>query len=231
MKDEEILTMAKGRIHLGIKHIKKTITSMQSTARQLIRLKLVTETSGYDNMIEGLGVAVEFLSSNQGLANTVLIILCQTRDNLGQGWSTKTRSGGRALKFYATAEIWSSIIKTLTKTVKEAKRKIGVRTKLEIKKNRITGKLKFAEVDIFPSYGMDDIGSCVDYLIAEKWWKKTKKGIRCPEIRIQGTREKIIRGIEARGLEEKLKETCEKCWKEIEDACSLKRKSKYMGAS
>ncbi len=166
-----------------------------------------------------------------GKNGSILIILCQTRDDLGFGFSKKTRSGGRALKFYATCEIWSSVIQTLKKTVKGKARKIGVRAQLETKKNRITGKLKTVGVDIFPSYGMDDIGSCVDYLIEEKYWKKTAKGIRCPEVRIQGTREKIIAGIEAKGLQDKLKEACQTCWMEIEDACSLKRKNKYVDIS
>ena len=110
-----------------------------------------------------------------GKTGSILIVLCQTRDNLGSGWDTKTRSGGRALKFYATCEIWSSHFKTLKKTYKGKDRKIRMTSKLEVKKNRITGKLKTVHVDIYPSYGMDDIGSCVDYLISEGYWKKSKK--------------------------------------------------------
>ncbi len=74
MTDNEMLIKAKGRALLGVKYIKKTITSMQNTVKKLLSLNLVTETSGYDKMIEGLGVAIEYLNSDQGIADIVLNI-------------------------------------------------------------------------------------------------------------------------------------------------------------
>ena len=188
-----------------------------------------TEGSYGDGKAKKNSENIRKILARLGKQGSILIILCQTRDDLSFGYSKKTRSGGRALKFYATVEIWSSIEATITKTVKGQLRKIGISSKLETKKNRITGKLKTVSVPIYPSYGMDDIGSCVDYLIMEGYWKKSKKnkGFRCPEVRIEGPREKIIAGIEARGLEHILKETVGKCWREIESLCDLKRKNKY----
>jgi RecA/RadA recombinase len=72
-------------------------------------------------------------------SNSILIIINQTRDNLGFGFEKKTRSGGHALRFYACVEIWSSVKEKISKTVKGKKRQLGVRCKLNIKKNRITG--------------------------------------------------------------------------------------------
>jgi len=160
-------------------------------------------------------------------SGSILIIVSQTRDNLKPGFQPKTRSGGHALRFYATVEIWASIAETLKKTVKGKDRQIGVRTKLKIEKNRITGKKREIEIEIYPDYGMDDIGSCIDYLIDEKWWGKEKQSIVAEEIKFTGTRPKLIQHIEEKGLENEVRSIVGKCWKSIDDACSLNRKKKY----
>ena len=54
---------------------------------------------------EGLRKVLSSLSRT----GSILIIINQTRDNLGFGFSKKTRSGGRALRFYASVEIWVSL--------------------------------------------------------------------------------------------------------------------------
>ena len=38
-------------------------------------------------------------------------------------------------------------------------------------------------MDIYPSYGIDDIGSCIDYLVKEAWWEKKEKFNRSKGIR------------------------------------------------
>lgn len=161
---------------------------------------------------------------------SILIILCQTRDNVGSIFGGKTRSGGHALRFYATTEIWSSISQVLKKTVHGKARKIGVRVQLAVKKNRITGKLSEVEIDIYPSYGIDDTGSLVDFLVEEKWWETKKESIVAKELKITATREKLIRTIEQQGLQDEVRALAGQCWKGIDEACSLKRKKKYAAA-
>lgn len=159
---------------------------------------------------------------------SILIVISQTRDNFGYG-ASKTHAGGHALKFYATVQIWSSVKEQIVKTVKKKKRNIGTRIKVQLKKNRITGKKKEVQMDIYPSYGIDDVGSCVDYLVSENWWDKSGKIITADEFNIEDSREKIIKHIEEKELENELRSIVGKCWKEIEDACALKRKKKYKG--
>lgn len=158
---------------------------------------------------------------------SILIIVSQTRDNLGFGFEKKTRSGGRALRFYATAEIWTSIVKRLKRTVAGKDREMGVRVACEVKKNRITGKLAKVEVDIYPSYGIDDLGSCVDFLIEEGVWKVYKKTITVGALGLQGSREKILQEIEAKGLEDRVRTIAGHHWKDVQDACALKRKPRF----
>ncbi len=157
--------------------------------------------------------------------NSILIILSQTRDNIG-GYG-KTRSGGRAMKFYATTEIWVSVIEKHIKTIKGKERDIGIKTRVRIKKNRQTGKTRDVEIDIYPSYGIDDMGGCIEYLISEKYWPKNKQTIDAIGLRVKLTIPKLLEHIEDKNLENEVKAIVGKCWTEIDDLCKLKRKKKY----
>lgn len=156
---------------------------------------------------------------------SILIILSQTRADLSSG--SKTRAGGLSLRFYATCEIWSSVVEKLTPQINGKKRQVGTRTRLQVRKNRVTGGHSSVEVDIYPDYGFDDIGSCIDYLVEEKWWPISKNTIHAKELDVSGTREKLIRHVESRGLESKLRRACGNCWHNIQKACSTNRKPKY----
>lgn len=182
-----------------------------------------------------------------GLRKTksILIIIGQTRDNLGFGFETKTRSGGRALRFYANLEIWTSVVGKIKKTVREKERTVGARCLAEVKKNRVTGKVgkdRSAQIPIYYDLGIDDVGSCVDFLIAEKHWprvmkdeektekdgkKKKTKDYNASDLLFQGSRNQIISYIEEEDLEEKLRKVTAKVWKTIEDECLPNRKRRY----
>ncbi len=160
-------------------------------------------------------------------SGSILIILSQTRDNLGFGFEKKTRSGGRALRFYACLEIWSSIKRKITKTVKGKKRQLGIECLLQTKKNRITGKDRIVTVPIYHSFGFDNTGSCVDYLIDENHWKQKGNTIIASEFKFKGTRTKLIKYIEKENMEKDLISIVSDIWDEIEEACNIKRKKRY----
>lgn len=161
-------------------------------------------------------------------SGSILIIINQTRDNINAlpFQSKKTRSGGHALHFYACLEMWSSVAGRITKTVKGKKRQLGVESKIKVKKNRITGRERTVIIPIFHSFGIDDVGSCVDYLIEEGYWKKAPE-IKAKGLGIKGSRKKLIRIIENQSLEKDLHEIVGDLWNEIEDACVIKRKRRY----
>ena len=161
-------------------------------------------------------------------SGSILIIINQTRDNILAlpFQSKKTRSGGHALHFYACLEMWSSVAGRIEKTVKGKKRQLGVECKIKVKKNRITGRERTVTVPIYHSFGIDDIGSCVDYLIEEGCWKEGSE-INAKGLGIKGSRKKLIRLIEHQGLEKDLHELVGDVWNEIEDACVIKRKKRY----
>ena len=178
-----------------------------------------------------------------GLRKTrsILIIIGQTRDNLGFGFDPKTRSGGRALRFYANLEIWTSVKEKIRKLVRGRERTIGVRCLAQIRKNRVTGKIgkdRMVELPIYYDLGIDDLGSCVDFLIAEKHWPKVKqegeeakskkKIYDATDLMFTGTREKIVRYTEVEDLEPKVREITTQVWKGIEDECRPNRKRRYV---
>lgn len=158
---------------------------------------------------------------------SILIILGQSIDNLGFGFDKKTRAGGKALKYWATAELWTSVREQIKKTIRGKPMQIGTLCKIDIKKDRSTGKRRTVEIPILHGHGIDDVGNCCDYLIDWKHWEKTKGGIDATEFDFKGSLEKLIEKIESTGGEKELKLLVNKVWNEIEDECVVSRKKKY----
>jgi len=163
--------------------------------------------------------------------------ISQTRDNIGFGFTDKTRSGGKALKFYSTHELWLSVLKTFLRR----KRAIGVSTQAKLTKNKLTGKKRSVVFPIFDDYGVDDLSANVDFLLENGIWKmgtvkkanpKTKKKptgrtIKATDFGLEGTKEKIINEIELQSLEYDLQLLVGQTWNDIEEKIRLNRKPKY----
>jgi len=161
---------------------------------------------------------------------SILINICQTREDVNPAtYTTKTRAGGKALKFYAHAEMWTSVAAPIYKEVRGNKLKIGNLVKIEVKKNRLTGKEWTVEVPIYFSYGIDDLESCVDFLTKWKHWAKAEKGgkIDATELGITGNKAKIIKHIEDNNLEKTFKKIVASVWASIEEDVIPERKQRY----
>lgn len=160
-------------------------------------------------------------------SGSILIIISQTRDNLGGFFATKTRSGGHALRFYATLELWLSVKEDIKRTVKNKNRNIGIVSRIRIRKNRIQGKDRDILVPLYHSSGLDDVGGCIKWLIDEGHWQGTKTKVKAPEFKFSGTIEELVSKIQERGRESKLFNLSRKVWREIESKCQVPRKNKY----
>jgi RecA/RadA recombinase len=165
---------------------------------------------------------------------SILIIIGQTRDNVtGFGFEKKIRSGGKALRFYADLEIWTSVEGKITRTVRGVKRTVGVNCLAEVRKNRITGKIGKDRSVIFPIYydhGIDDVGACVDFLVENGHWLETKKDsglFIATELTITASRNKLIHHIEDKNLENSIRHLCGEVWGQIEDEARVERKPRY----
>jgi len=159
---------------------------------------------------------------------SLIIIISQTRDNMNamSFGSKKTRSGGKALKFYSWQEQWMYLGKKITSGVNK-KIQIGINTITKLGKNRETGKLRTITYPIYNDLGIDDVGANIAYLIEQKWIKKRKNTLVVPELDFEGTRTNFIEYIEENNLEKELQKMVGICWNEYEETLKLNRKPRY----
>lgn len=168
---------------------------------------------------EILRVTAREIKSKEAL----VIVISQTRDNLGFGFTSKTRSGGRALKFYSSHEIWLSI----KETFKKKKREIGIGANAKVSKNKLTGKRREVDIPIYYDYGVDDISANIDFLVDSGYWKKDKNTILANNLNLKGEKATIIKGIEDQMLEQEVQKMVGAQWKTIEEDLRLGRKRRY----
>ena len=174
---------------------------------------------------QGLRLVMDMLQQT----GSILLIISQTRENIGFGaqFNPKTRSGGKALRFYANVEVWTSVIGQLKKTVKKKERSIGSMVRADIIKNRHNGQKHKIAIPIYTSYGMDNTGSCVDFLVDEGHWSKPKLTIDAHDLELTGTRDNLIGSIEDNDMETVTAEIVGEVWNEIIDESRLDRKARY----
>ena len=157
-------------------------------------------------------------------SNSFLLVISQTRDNVDPlSFKKSTRAGGRALKFYSSHEIWLAS----AKRHKRSDLIIGGNTIAKVEKSKLTGKIREATFPIFNDIGVDDIRSCIEYLVKTGEWKKTKKTIHAEHFKVEGLISTIIDSIEERNLEPKLRKLVARTWNKIEEKVKLKRKMRY----
>lgn len=160
-------------------------------------------------------------------SGSILIMICQSRDNVGWGFEAETRGGGRAIKFYASLEIWASKGSALKKTVNGKTYPVGIVTKLRVKKNRITGRDRTVLSPIYYDYGIDDLRGCINFLIEHKHWKGSGEKVIAPEFDYKGSITRLIKKIEEEEEEVALRVLTQKVWTEIEQSLSQERKPRY----
>ena len=157
-------------------------------------------------------------------SNSFLLIVSQVRDNIDpMSRAKKTRSGGRALKFYCTHEVWVAHLGA----IKSKGLVVGTSSLLKCSKNKLTGKVRECQFDIFYDYGIDDISSMVDFLVDIGVWKKKKQTIIANGFGISAGRQKLIRTIEEDNLYDDLREMVGTAWRVRESEVKLNRKRKY----
>ena len=145
-------------------------------------------------------------------ARITVIIVSQVRSKIGIAFGrTTTRTGGRALDFYASQVLYLAQAATITKTVSNIKRPVGVVVKAKMDKNKISLPFRETQFDILFGYGLNDIGACLDWL---------KQIGRLGDL---GLSEKTMKGYEKELMSnpvqqelQRLHDTTSKSWYEIE---------------
>jgi recombination protein RecA len=108
---------------------------------------------------------IKLIESRQCL----LLVISQIRDKLNVMFGeTKTRSGGRALDFYASQIVWLAEVGKIQRQVLGNKRVIGLEVKARTKKNKVGIPFRDAELLVIFSYGIDDEKSMLGWLKEQK---------------------------------------------------------------
>ena len=171
-------------------------------------------------------------AAHNGMEDTksILIIIKQTRENIGFNavFNPKTRSGGKALSFYCSVEVWFSVKGKIKKTVRGKARVVGTILRIHIKKNRVSGRDRTIDIPFFVQYGLDDLLSCINFLVEEKHWTGKENSVNAPEFNFSGSKDKLIQLIEEGNREKELRSLTETVWNELEAELTTKRKPRYV---
>lgn len=161
-------------------------------------------------------------------SGSILVIINQARQSFDP-FNPDAYSGGTALRFYATLQLWSKNGGKIKRQIRGKDRQLGILAKIRVKKNRITGRDRSVVVPIYHSAGIDEVGSMVDYLVSERRWVEsggvvTVSGLG-PEFDVR--REALVAKIEEDDLEDDVRELVRQTWDGVEAACVVKRKPRY----
>lgn len=151
-------------------------------------------------------------------SRVTLIVISQLRDKINVSFGeTKTRSGGRALDFYATHIVWLAQIGRLKKTCGGVERPYGVNVRASVKKNKVGMPYREVDFPILFGYGVDDLTAGVEWLqevkaeAALEELGVTKAGYK---VRISSLRDKG--GEPVREFRSRLNALVRQEWKEVE---------------
>ncbi len=164
-------------------------------------------------------------------SGSFLIIVCQERDDMSTGY--KTFSGGNAPVFYSTLIPWFKKYKDIKASIEGKERILGTLSKVNIKRNRLTGqKHNGIFLPIYHSFGIDNIGSIIDWLLDEGYWeggKTSTSKIKAVDFDIEKNKESLARYIEENNLEDRLDKIAQNLWDTIKVQIANKviRKEKY----
>jgi len=149
-----------------------------------------------------------------------VMIISQVRENIGVTFGRSvTRSGGKALDFYASQVLWLAHLGYITRQRSGIERKIGINVRARCDKNKVGLPYRDCEFPIIFGYGIDDVAACTDWLqdvkrleeVTDLDYKTFKKGLG------------LIEAHEFDQVRTLLAEAVVKAWYEIEDSFLPKR--------
>lgn len=105
------------------------------------------------------------LTGMMSKSKVTLGVVSQVRDNIGVSFGRKTtRSGGRALDFYASQVLYLAHLGTEKRTISGVERPVAIKVRGKVDKNKVGLPYREAEFEILFGYGIDDAKSCLNWL-------------------------------------------------------------------
>ncbi len=141
-----------------------------------------------------------------------LMFISQIRDNIGVMFGKKhTRSGGKALDFYASQVVWLTELGKIKRQTHKIERVIGLDVKAKCEKNKITMPFREVELVLRFGYGMDDEQSSLKWLLKVSPGEEVDRWVKAvPAARIAGDRGVIQQ------LRDEISTRVRTLWQEIE---------------
>ena len=164
-----------------------------------------------------------------GATGSIFTGISQERANVNGGMFEPKSiiSGGRALKYWASIQVVTSLAGRIEKDIKGKKRLIGHKVRLKVEKNRISGKSRDVVLSFIPGFGFDEIGSIVDWLTEEKYLPAVNGRISTPWYEKAYYREELVKKIEDEDRESDLLELLQTSWTDLESLVTVERKPRY----
>ena len=159
----------------------------------------------------------------------LLIVVSQLRDKLNVTFGEKqTRSGGRALDFYASHIVWLAEIGKIKRTMDKVDRVVGVNVRARVKKNKVGLPFRECNYPIIFGYGVDDLTANVEWLLEVGKTERLKEEVGMSaagyKVRINNLRDKG--GQDVREIRAKLNKIVAEEWQSIEQGF-LPKSRKY----
>lgn len=154
---------------------------------------------------------------------TTVVIVSQIRDNIGVTFGKQhTRTGGRALDFYASQILWLAKIKNLNKTRKKRQRTVGVQIKAKAEKNKVGRPFRSCTFNLLFEYGIENVASCLEWLKENHCLSEV--GVAVSKLSSTITSLESMTTKEYKAFERKVIAATRKMWREIEKDFEPKRR-------
>jgi RecA/RadA recombinase len=176
-----------------------------------------------------ISAGLRISSKKVKLKNMIVFVVSQVRHDIGNVSRVKsfTRSGGKALDHYASQVVWLAEKGAILKTIKgDRKAKVGKTVQVRVSKNRLYREGAIVEIDILDRYGIDDVGTMLNWLDHWGYIKKDKQSYVFGGVKFG--RDKFIEAVENDPkLYRRVVDHLQKSWDSIEEKLKPKRKKKY----
>jgi len=186
-----------------------TLPSVKETEEELGKASYGTSRA------KTLSAAFRKIQDDLNKTNLALLFIDQERDNVGVTFGDSTTTpGGRALKFYASVRVRLSH----EERIKNASEKIiGVRLGFFTRKNKIAPPFREGSFRVLFDYGIDDIGSSIEWLHENDpiWKGKAKKDVpwEIDALKLKGRGlNALAEKVEGEGLEKELQNEVLRVW-------------------
>ena len=160
-----------------------------------------------------------------GRAKCHLMVISQTRSNIGVAFGRQyTRSGGKALDFYASQILHLAHKGEITQTRNKIKRTVGIDIKVKCTKNKIGLPFRTCSFPILFGYGIEDVCASVNWLIENNQSSREYSLKELKSIRTAALRSDL--GDEIDEIREDLNSLVSERWMEVERSF-IPKKGKY----